>query len=129
VNKAQGLAKKVGRVGLTVGAVLAAAMALLMSPAVAGYFALGVGTGTLNIYLLALTIEHGLRTNLRGSRVKVFFLAHFLVRQALIFALLYVVASLTIRGLLAASGGLMFSELVLWIQAVGLSGSGRGKRR
>lgn len=129
MSKAQGLTRKVGRIGLTAGAVLALAMALLISPVVAGCFALGIAAGTSNIHLLGLTIEHGLRTNLRGSRVKVFFLAHFLVRYAFIFGVLYAVASLlSLRGLLAASGGLMFSEFVLWIQAVSLCGSGRRRR-
>jgi hypothetical protein len=125
VNKAQLLTKRVGLISLIAGLAAALAMALLISPAIAGFFALGVVAGTLNIHLLSLAIEHSLRTNLRGNRVKMFFLAHFLARYALIFAVLYVVASLRVQGLLAAVGGLLFSELMLWIQAVSLSSSRR----
>jgi hypothetical protein len=119
VNKLWGLTRRAGWVSLGLGAMAAGVLAMGVSPAVAGFFLGGLALGMVNLRLLTFTVEHGLQPKGR-NRVQVFFLLHFLARYGFVFACFYLVASLSLRGLVAAAGGFLLPEVVLWARALGL---------
>lgn len=113
------LLERTGRVSVGLGLTAAALLGATLSPAVAGFFLSGLALGTINLYVLALTVEQGLPGKTR-RRVQVFFLFRFLLRYALVLAAFYVLASLSVRGLVSAAGGFLLPEFVLWVQALGV---------
>lgn len=136
MNAVHSAARRTLYASLGLGLPLAVFVAVAFSAVDGLFYLVGLITGMINLYALARAVEHGLQPKpsqqerglrVRSSRrrsdrvlsnpVQVFFLLHFLLRYVLVFLMLAGAAYFSIHGLVAAAGGFLLPQVILWTQA------------